>query len=442
MKPERKPERKRNDKKTIDNLTQQFHQSYGTIESLKFNRRRTSKNSNSILPARRQKLSQNFNSESTRRFSGVRRDLSFRHRSRPNPPNDIEQNKLIKSCIQNNINEFKKLIKNGEDIDCQDTDGIYLVEIILKNELRNNVENKKEFFDELLSAGLNLQSKKYYPLLSSLIKHGLDQEMMPELINNKININYFGVNKNTSQKYEPPIFMAIKHNKKEIVDILLKNNVDIDVCNSNGEPILNYLLRLPTSLEILLNREEAANYAKKLIDMDVDLNQRDYDGNQAIHHLAKFGYGIRYKDLYNDILNRGININAKNLYGDSPLHFATQFQNHGAMDFLIKKGSELNMHNSNGSNPLYASAHNYDEYAFNMLLEAGAEINSINKYGNNIIHLLILNENTDGYFYNEILKINPKLVNLKNKKGQTPKDKLKMSLMGEKDKERILNFLN
>ena len=429
-----KPERKRSDKKIIDNSTRQLNHRHGIFDL-----------------SQRRMVPEFYDSYGSGSLDPVF-DMELRPQFRTKPPHDTEQNKLIRSFYENNINEFKKLIKNGEDIDCQGAYGYYLVEIILRNRNRliNNNKDKKEFFNQLLSAGLNLQSKKYHPLLSSLIFHGFEENLMNELIKNKININSFGINSSTSKKYEAPIFIAIKYNKKEIIDTLLKNNVDIDVCNSNGEPILNYLLKLPTRFETnrnsyatrLSSRQDAANYAKKFIDMGIDLNQRDCQGNQAIHYLAHFGYGIRYKDLYNDMLDRGININTKNLYGNSPLHYATNSKNHGVMDFLIKKGSELNMHNSNGSNPLYTSTHNRDEYAFNMLLEAGADINNINKYGNNIIHNLILNENTDEYFYNEILKINPKLVNIKNKKGQTPKDKLKMSKMDEKDKVKILNLLN
>ena len=371
-----------------------------------------------------------------------------------------EESYLINAYKTKNIDEFNKLIKKEINDHNKNRWESKIIKLILNDEYN---DKNIEFFNQLELHGLNFQSNKYNNFLSKMIHRGFNEEWMEELIKRKININWFGV-KDSGEKYDPPIFAAIEFNKKYIIDTLLKNNVDLEFCNSEGMPILNYFIEsfgesMDFKMKISMTEIglpyfdldavhqipfefDFKKYIKKLIEKGVDLNQRDTKGNLAFHYLAIRGCGARYVDLYDEMLYKGVDINSKNLMGRNALHLAVEHENHSALNLLIKKQSNLNMFDSIGLNPIFDAIYNEDDIAFQMLMDAGVDLSITNKYGNNIIHLLVANCITDPYFYQEILKRNNKLAHMKNKKGLTPHNKTNNNDLNQGQIQHILKILN
>ena len=53
------------------------------------------------------------------------------------------------------------------------------------------------------------------------------------------------------------------------------------------------------------------------------------------------------------LLESGVDINAKNNVGETPLHHAAEFGNSKIADFLIKAGTDINVRDNEGRTPLY-----------------------------------------------------------------------------------------
>ena len=77
-------------------------------------------------------------------------------------------------------------------------------------------------------------------------------------------------------------------------------------------------------------------------------------------------------------LSKGVNVNAKNEYLTTPLHYAARFQDAAMVQLLLDAGAVVNVKNEFGITPLYFAVENQGQDAairVKLLLDAGAEVN-------------------------------------------------------------------
>jgi len=79
------------------------------------------------------------------------------------------------------------------------------------------------------------------------------------------------------------------------------------------------------------------------------------------------------KEILQQALESGIEINAVDEMKNTALHYATQNAHLDIMSFLIGHGADLNLQNDKLSTPLHLTEKNMD--AIRILLEAGADPN-------------------------------------------------------------------
>ena len=69
-------------------------------------------------------------------------------------------------------------------------------------------------------------------------------------------------------------------------------------------------------------------------------------------------------EIAKNLIDKGVDINAKNNDGNTPLYMALLFQNEEMVELLIANGADLNAKNNDGLTPLqYAESHNLNDMA-------------------------------------------------------------------------------
>ena len=329
---------------------------------------------------------------------------------------------LVNAYKNNDINKFRNLINDGSDINCRTiSTGKTLVNFILQQEYS---DQHYKFLNELL-----LAEKKFHKMddLSSLLHYAISNAYndlwIDALLKKDFSPNKFGSSK-IGQIYEPPIFYAIRKGKQFSIYKLLKTNIDLEVCNSHGEPILNYLIE---NRSVSLSRNDITNLISNLIEKGVDVNQRDFNGYQAIHCLPFIGYGLKHENLYDIILDNNADINSLTTLGKTPLAVAANKNNIGGLKLLIDKGACLNSTKIMNQSPIFISIARDCSICVDLLISAGYDLSMVDYNGNNILHTMIFEKINDEYYYDKIIEKNPNLLDMKNKEMNTPVDLMKYS---------------
>jgi ankyrin repeat protein len=88
------------------------------------------------------------------------------------------------------------------------------------------------------------------------------------------------------------------------------------------------------------------------------------------------------KEMVELLITYGANINARNLYGRTPLHSLASYQNGRDMvELLISKGADVNVIDNQNSTPLHRAVDLGRIDTVKLLLSSGADINQKNNYG-------------------------------------------------------------
>lgn len=122
---------------------------------------------------------------------------------------------------------------------------------------------------------------------------------------------------------------------------------------------------------------------KKLVKMGVGPGQGDVDGRTALHLAAAQGQLEVAKALVHEM---GVDVNAEDQWGNTPLRDATRFHRVEIIDFLKANGAKLNK-SSDDIAQLLNAASNGDAQALNSLLSAGADANATDYDGRSALHL-------------------------------------------------------
>jgi ankyrin repeat protein len=91
-----------------------------------------------------------------------------------------------------------------------------------------------------------------------------------------------------------------------------------------------------------------------------------------------------------DLLIRlGLDVNARNIYGETPLHLAVQFNNGMIADRLLFEGADANARNKRKESPLHLAVSRGTEDIVTMLLNNNAKINITDENGAKPIHYAV-----------------------------------------------------
>lgn len=85
-----------------------------------------------------------------------------------------------------------------------------------------------------------------------------------------------------------------------------------------------------------------------LLSRGVDVNTKDKYGFTPLHYAARDSNSYS-KTLTKLLLEHGANINAKDLYGTTPLHIASNLGNRSLVKVLVENGADVNIKQDEGA---------------------------------------------------------------------------------------------
>lgn len=148
--------------------------------------------------------------------------------------------KVFEHCKTSDFNKINEFINNGLDLNLvKINDNTIIRSILLNNQIKNVYECIKYLLEK--GANPNLMFYEHTSNLSLSIFRGFTS-VATLLVNYGSKINFIEANKNYT-----PLYSAVFMRNKKIVEVLLKNNADVNFkCES----------RTPLNLAIFLNEKE------------------------------------------------------------------------------------------------------------------------------------------------------------------------------------------
>ena len=200
------------------------------------------------------------------------------------------------------------------------------------------------------------------------------------------------------------LHIACKTGNPKLIKVVFNLNSDAQmISNMNGDTPIHIACRLGNKLLLdmlqksdMYRREfrslihvacekDHTHIVTILLDMDVDINIKDKNGDTPLHVACREGH-INTCVL---LLSNKCDINIKNANGNTPLHLTCQS---GALEIceqLLKRHSDINIKNNNGDTPLLVAGKYCDfEIIQKLLSEADIKPNETNHAGDTILHVL------------------------------------------------------
>jgi cytohesin len=182
--------------------------------------------------------------------------------------------------------------------------------------------------------------------------------------------------------------------KKEVAELLLAHGAEVNVtANEFGHYGSTPLL--------IAAKNDDKEMVELLITNQADVNAKNNDGSTPLLIAAKYGD----KEMLEMLLGDEADIHAKNQLGETALHLAAQNGNKDAVELLLTKGADVNAKTANsiaewrdvfyvgwdigGQTPLHNAAAGGHKDAVELLLAHGAEVNATNNYGWTPLHFAV-----------------------------------------------------
>ena len=323
-----------------------------------------------------------------------------------NKKDDYGYYPLIKAINQNNFDIVFSIInygyKNKIDMNVKDINGDTPLTLSYKL-------NRLDIFKYLVKfLDVNQTDSEGKSILFHAINRK-DVENVKKLIN-------VGANINLKDAYNNSIIdKAIKIGNVEIIDLLLrKNNLSLNIVNSNEEPPIISVLLSEKFLE-----EEKKEIIDKFIEKGSNINMVDGNGNSPLMHAIQ----KKYLSIIELLFSNGIDINIKNKKDETALNIARNMKNKLIINYLYDKG--YNVYNTENNEVTFKMMKQIMRDINKELLERLIQYNKFNintkesDTGNTLLHFAVEDGNIIMIEY---------LINrgadrsIKNKSSFTPKE--------------------
>ncbi|CVL05254.1 uncharacterized protein FMAN_10885 [Fusarium mangiferae] len=161
-----------------------------------------------------------------------------------------------------------------------------------------------------------------------------------------------------------PLILAVQVRSQRAVQLLTDHGADIALpVERDGQRIT------PALQAAACHNPEEVEILRYLL---ADENAKDkMEGDISLAHITALHGHI---DSLRLLLGYGIDANAADVEGRTPLHFAAHHSHPECISLLLAHGANINAKASNRSTPLHEAASNADEECVRLLLDAGADM--------------------------------------------------------------------
>ena len=166
---------------------------------------------------------------------------------------------------------------------------------------------------------------------------------------------------------------AVRRGDREASRILVKAGADTNIVNKADESALHYAARYSDLESVSLLLKAGANP-----------HQCDAMGDSVLHikgYSARFATGVVQR-----LIEAGVDPNARNHYGASPLHMFASQNGVEAAEALIRNGANINQLDDDGDSILLQAIHSAVDDVAQLLLSYEAAYTSWDSMGNSILH--------------------------------------------------------
>ncbi|MEO1376511.1 MAG: ankyrin repeat domain-containing protein, partial [Cyanobacteria bacterium J06635_10] len=200
-------------------------------------------------------------------------------------------------------------------------------------------------------------------------------------------------------EYQTPLHYAAINYQKEIVEVLLSHQANVNAKDKFGNTPLHLISQI--------NQKTRKNLdIKSLINNQFDFNAQNEKIRLAIVKL---------------LVKKGADIELKNNRGYNPLHLAAKEHHKYIIEYLIKKGAKIDERAaSNAKTPLILAAEGFSNiHIIQLMIENGANVNAKDKHGETPLHIAAMNANQNSDIIKLLVKSGAD-INAKNNNGETP----------------------
>ncbi|TGK37240.1 ankyrin repeat domain-containing protein [Leptospira andrefontaineae] len=206
---------------------------------------------------------------------------------------------------------------------------------------------------------------------------------------------------------EERLFSAVREGCVNEVKNLVNSGVKSDSKDKDGNSLF-HLFALPIRYNIISSsmkfcdkyhfppdEKERLELLKYLLTLDLDLNAKNNYGNTPLHYIVG-NYSLNTVKIS---IQEGADPFAINDSGETILHSATYGYQNEVISYLLKTGLNVNAVDDYKNTPLHNAARSKISTLL-LLIESGADVNAINSSGNTPLHYLV----TDNLSYSERLE--------------------------------------
>ena len=244
---------------------------------------------------------------------------------------DKEWEEAYKCIKEGNLEKFKDIEYSGKDLSKMYYDGEPAICIAVENNRISIVEYLIQKYDcKKMVDSINGRNALHYAAMGPSIK------ILEILLQNDFNPNELDNDKNT------PINLALCNNYSQpgFVNKLLEKKADPNILNQNNQ---NSLFFAPNLMHI--------QSIKPLFEKVDNINLQDSAGNTPLHHFL-LKSPERYKFI-STFLENGANINLVNHKMQTPLHLAILSNDANAVWQILNKGADINQKDIDGNTGLH-----------------------------------------------------------------------------------------
>ncbi|MCT7546124.1 ankyrin repeat domain-containing protein [Aliarcobacter cryaerophilus] len=298
---------------------------------------------------------------------------------------------------------FKKLVKNnlltGQMVDSCNTGDLKIVK-------------------ELIKAGADINEKdknSWTPLHWASSNNHI--ELVKVLIKAKANLNEKATYSNDKEGFSgiTPLYASITQNHWEIAKLLIEAGSDVNLAKETGNRYTPLLL-------ITSQKEPSLDIFNMLIKAGADINAKDKYSCTPLHWASS----KNHIELVKVLIKAGADINAKDKYSCTPLHWASSKNHIELVKVLIKASADINAKGTHKDKegfssitPLYVCIDNKNWEVAKLLIEAGADVNIARETDSKYTPLLLISSKEEASIeiFNMLIKAGAD-INAKDKENK------------------------